>query len=163
MITHMPTVLQKLRIISQFLQWVLRVPSRKCDGSDFEIAAVRTSDGTTVRGKIMSTTIHTGHQITAVISPRADDGSPASIDGVPQWTSEQGLVELSPAPDGLSCLIRNRSAVGTDTVTVEADADLGEGVQTILARLELVLEHPRATDLDLTTGEEEPIPAEPTT
>ena len=26
-----------------------------------------------------------------------------------------------------------------------------------------VQEHPRATDLDLTTGEEEPIPAEPTT
>ena len=90
----------------------------------------------------MSTTIHTGHQITAVISPRADDGSPASIDGVPQWTSEQGLVELSPAPDGLSCLIRNRSAVGTDTVTVEADADLGEGQRYGLSARGLALEVP---------------------
>lgn len=147
---------QRLCIISQFLKWVLALPARPCDApSPLSISAVRFHGGITVRGIIMSTTLHIGRQFTASITPRDDDGHAVPVDGVPVWASEGGLVELEPFADGLSCLIRNHDSIGTDAVTVTADADLGEGVVQIVARLELDLAHPQATSLDLVTSAEE--------
>ena len=72
-------------------------------------------------------------QVTATIPPIVDRrGNPAAIDGVPAWnTSDDTIVELVPADDGLSCLIKARGPQGSVTVSAEADADLGDGVAPI--------------------------------
>lgn len=57
------------------------------------------------------------------------NGNPATVDGPPAWvSSNQAVVDVVVAADGLSATI-NSVAVGTGAVVaVTADADLGAGV-----------------------------------
>lgn len=59
-------------------------------------------------------------------------GNPAQIDGIPVWeSSDPNLVDLIPAPDGLTCIARPKLATGSVGITVSADADLGPGANII--------------------------------
>ena len=85
------------------------------------------------------------------ITPVTSTGKPAKVDGIPTWeTSDETIVgPLTVAADGLSC-----EAPSTDegvgdgiAVTVSADADLGDGVETITEQFLFTVTHPRATSL----------------
>jgi hypothetical protein len=59
-------------------------------------------------------------------------GNPAPVDGVPVWaSSDETVLALTIADDGMSALKIDTVAPGTARVTVTADADLGAGVKTI--------------------------------
>jgi hypothetical protein len=64
-------------------------------------------------------------------------GNPARVDGVPTWeTSDPAVAQMMPADDGLSAMF-SFAGLGKTTVTVRADADLGEGVRELILQGEL--------------------------
>ena len=67
------------------------------------------------------------------------DGSPAAVDGVPEWISSNPTVVVPVASaDGLTGTI-NSVAVGTGAVVVvTADADLGSGIEPITFSFEAI-------------------------
>lgn len=81
-------------------------------------------------------------------------GNDAAVDGVPVWAvTDVALADLEVAADGLSAVLKPKGAVGTLKVQVTADADLGEGVKSILGELEVQLLPGEAVTVELTPGE----------
>lgn len=55
-------------------------------------------------------------------------GNPAKVDGVPAWSSsDDTVVTVTPAADGLSAVVSSTDKIGTAQVVVRADADLDAG------------------------------------
>jgi hypothetical protein len=86
------------------------------------------------------------------IQPVDVKGNPAAVDGGPLWSvSADGVVTLSPAADGLSCVISGL-APGSVQVNVTADADLGEGVRSITGTLDVTVIAAEAVGFTIQTG-----------
>ncbi len=92
-------------------------------------------------------------QTALAINPRDKKDNPAVLDGLPQWLSSNTEI-LNPvaSADGLSCQVKAVGPLGTATITVKADADLGEGVRTIQDSIEITVTGGEATGLGLTAG-----------
>lgn len=90
------------------------------------------------------------------LTPVTATGKPATLDGVPKWTVQSGSAEVQVAPDGLSATLVSPDSPGDSEILVEADADLGEGVETISDVIKLSVEGARATNLGLTVSTPEP-------
>jgi hypothetical protein len=70
-------------------------------------------------------------KVTIVLNPTTAAGNPATVDGAPVWSIESGDATLEVAADGLSCVIISGAADVVNTISVTADADMGEGVSSI--------------------------------
>lgn len=86
------------------------------------------------------------------ITPITATGKPATVDGVPSWISDdpQGtLGSIVASADGLSCEVPSSDDISGSgaTVTVYADADLGDGVLTITETFGFTVNHPMAASL----------------
>lgn len=81
-------------------------------------------------------------------------GNPAAVDGIPNWSvSNPTLLTVEPSvPDGMSAVPRAVDPVGTSQVSVQVDADLGEGVKPITGLLEVQLLAGDAVTVDIETG-----------
>lgn len=92
--------------------------------------------------------------IDLTITPTKPDGQPGQVDGVPVWSSsDESIVTVTPTADGLGCRVLTvDNAVGTATVKVSADADIGAGVQEITAALDFNVSDPNVSNLNLTAG-----------
>ena len=67
-------------------------------------------------------------------------GNPATADGVPVWSvSDENVLEIQPAADGLSATVLAKGPVGVGQVTVKVDADLGAGVREITGLLDVTV------------------------
>lgn len=65
-------------------------------------------------------------------------GNPAPVDGPPQWfVDNPAVLALTPAADGMGCLVAAVGPLGTALVSVKADADLGAGVVELVGTLEV--------------------------
>lgn len=85
-------------------------------------------------------------------------GQPAQVQS-PEWSCDNtDVLSLTPADDGLSCLVKAAGPVGLGTVTLKADADLGDGVTAILGTAEVTIKSGAAVTVELTPGtpEEQP-------
>lgn len=72
-------------------------------------------------------------KVTGSVSFMDRHGNPAPVDGKPVWTnSDEAIVSMVVAEDGLSAEFTALS-LGTVSITCDADADLGEGVKSIVA------------------------------
>lgn len=94
------------------------------------------------------------------IAPKSKAGNPAAVDGAPVWqSSDPTVVLVTPEADGLSATVSAVGPVGVATVTVTADADVGEGVKTISDGFNVSVEGGEASTLgfDLGTPEEKPV------
>jgi hypothetical protein len=90
-----------------------------------------------------------------VVTPKftSKKGNPARVDGVPEWLVDNSeLLALTPAADGLSCSVSAVGPLGTATVTMKADADLGSGVVDVLGTLEIEVTGGGATTVSLEPG-----------
>lgn len=67
---------------------------------------------------------------TVTLDPKTPSGKKARVDGAPTWAVQSGTATVEPAADGMSAKIYNREA-GESIIGVSADADLGQGVETI--------------------------------
>jgi hypothetical protein len=84
-------------------------------------------------------------------------GNPASVDGAPVWSlinSELGILNVS--EDGFSAVFVPVGTTGSCTVQVSCDADLGEGVKTILGNLPIDLLPGEASIVVIEAGEVTP-------
>jgi len=57
-------------------------------------------------------------------------GKPAKVDGVPVWSATDPTIidQITPSADGLSATLHILDNIGASQVTVNADVDLGAGV-----------------------------------
>ena len=99
----------------------------------------------------MLVTITSDEKILLTLAPLTAAENPASVDGVPTWQTVSGDATLAPATDGMSCYLIS-GTVGNSVVTVEADADLGEGVTEITDTLDLAVVAATASQLGATVG-----------
>lgn len=84
-------------------------------------------------------------------------GNPAVVDGAPVWaSSDETLVTLAPAADGLSAEATTVGPLGTCQVSVVADADLGSGIESISGLLEITVIADKAVSVNIASGTPEP-------
>lgn len=92
-------------------------------------------------------------KVTLAIAPKSAAGNPAQVDGAPLWTlSDESILTLTVAEDGLSAEAVTTGKVGTTQVNVQADADLGEGKRAITGVLEIEVKASEAVTLDISAG-----------
>lgn len=90
-------------------------------------------------------------------------GQPAQVQS-PVWSTDNtDVLALTPAPDGLSCLVQAVSPIGTGIVTLKADADLGDGETAILGTAKVVVKSGAAVTVELKPGTPEEQPETPVT
>lgn len=103
--------------------------------------------------EVESMIIKATQQFTATIQPVDAKGNPALVDGVPVWSSSNpAVLTVEPAADGMSATVKAVGPVGTGQVAVTADADMGEGVKSIIGTLDVEVKPGDAVTLTVNTG-----------
>lgn len=102
----------------------------------------------------MDQTLKNTDKIEYTLAPVDAEGNPARVDGVPVWAVESGAATVEPAEDGMSCFLVSADVADESVIKVTADADLGEGVRSLEATINLttIVPEPEAIDLGLTPG-----------
>jgi hypothetical protein len=115
-------------------------------------------------GPTMAVEITAGQRLRVTITPVDAQGHPAPIEqGSVAWAvSDADILSVTPEPtDEKVALVRPAgSTLGVANVTVSADADLGEGVVTLAAEMEVAVTSGMATSLGLTSQVEEDVTPE---
>lgn len=77
-------------------------------------------------------------QVALTAAFKTAKGNDARVDGTPTWrSSDEAIITVTPAADGLSATAVAVGPLGTAQVSVEADADLGEGTRLITGVLDI--------------------------
>jgi len=82
-------------------------------------------------------------------------GNPASVDGVPVWSSaDETRLSIEAGADGLTATIVAEGPATTQPVqvSVTADADLGSGVKPLVGLLDVTIVGAEATVIAITPG-----------
>lgn len=95
-------------------------------------------------------------KVKVTLVPVSDTGKPAKLDGKPAWEVVSGFSRLVVADDGMSATLISEDDPGDTVYEVSADADLGEGVETIADTIKLTVEGARAKNLGLVAAAPEP-------
>ena len=99
-------------------------------------------------------------QVPLSVSFTTAAGNPAIVDGAPVWTSsDENIVTVQPAEDGLSAVALTVGPLGVAQVSVTADADLGEGTRTITGLLDIEVRAAEAVVANIGAGAPELKPA----
>ena len=92
-------------------------------------------------------------KVALAIAPKSAAGNPALVDGTPAWSSsDETVLTLTVAPDGMSAEAVTTGKLGTAQVNVSADADLGDGTKTITGVLDVEVKASEAVSLDISAG-----------
>ncbi len=98
-------------------------------------------------------TLTNEQKVRATITPVTATGKPAPLDGKPSISVSSGDSTIANvSEDGLSFDIVSSDSPGDTVVLVEADADLGSGVETIADTIRVIVIGARAQSLGLTLG-----------
>ncbi len=98
-------------------------------------------------------TITNEQQVLAIVNPKTDKGKPVAVDGKPEWSIVSGdSISLQPSDDGKSCMLVSTDTLGVTQVMAEADADLGEGVETISEIFSITVAGARAANMGASLG-----------
>lgn len=91
--------------------------------------------------------------VTLSIQPADKKGNPAPVDGVPVWlSSNTELITVVASADGLSAVATAVGPLGTATVSVTADADLGAGTTELAGTLDITVISGAASTIKITAG-----------
>jgi hypothetical protein len=101
-------------------------------------------------------------QVNVTLSPKTDSGKPAKLDGAPVWSVVSGDSTVVPAADGLSADLISSDTPGDTTFLVDADADLGSGVEDLQETITLTVAGANAKNLGITVGTPTLKPTPPT-
>ena len=119
---------------------------------DFEVGPATLKER---RQMPLAISISNEQKVTVTVTPKTNAGKPAKLDGAPTWTVVSGDSTVVPATDGLSASLVSADNPGDTTYLVEADADLGEGVETIQDTITLTVIGANAANLGLSAGQPE--------
>ena len=101
----------------------------------------------------MAITLQVTQQFPLEIQPVDARGNPAAVDGAPVWSvSDDTLLKIEVAADGLSAVVSALGPIGSAQVTVRADARMGEEVREIVGTLNVLLVAAEAVALQLVAG-----------
>ena len=94
--------------------------SRRRRGIRFRFFAARLKDGLlAVTGDLKAMFILDSEQVALSIQPVDAAGNPATVDGVPSWSSsDTSVLTLTPSADGLSAVAAATGKLGTSTISV---------------------------------------------
>ena len=99
---------------------------------------------------VESMSIKAGQKVKLSINPVDAFGNPAKVDGVPAWSlSDDILAALEVHPSGLETVLTSLGPVGSVKVSVAADADLSDGVRSLIGEAIVDIEAGEAVDLGL--------------
>ncbi len=133
--------------------WLLAELLRSADRPRIVFARAIIDRKTTITGEIKMLIITDSQEVDLAIKPLTRKGHPAQVDGVPAWsTSDPAIATVTPAADGLSCVIKAADNIGPVQISVTADADLGEGVQNLTGVLDLEVIGGAAATLSVIAG-----------
>jgi hypothetical protein len=103
--------------------------------------------------EVLMVTLTDLQKVPLTISPVDAVGNPALVEGIPVWTSSnEAVLTVIPAEDGLSAVATTVGPLGVAQVTVTADADLGEGVTMIAGTEDFTVLASQAVSMGITTG-----------
>lgn len=109
-------------------------------------------DGETLYG-VTKMNITDTQEVALSITPVDKKGNPAQLDGPPVWASSNTeVVTVTAAADGLSAVATAVGPLGTATISVKADGDLGAGVNTISGTLDITVVGSGAVTLKIVAG-----------
>lgn len=92
-------------------------------------------------------------QVNLAVAFTTKAGNSAKVDGVPVWaTSDETVLTVVPSEDGLSAEAVTVGPLGVAQITVTADADLGEGVETLTGVLDVEVLASKAVFAIVTAG-----------
>lgn len=109
-------------------------------------------------------TITVEEELPVSIAPLTKQGKPAKVDGDPIWTLSEGAPgTLEPGATPFDKVFRPfpDGQTGAALITVEVDADLGEGVRMLTGALAVAVVAAEATTLAINAGEATPITPAP--
>lgn len=89
-------------------------------------------------------------------------GNPAAVDGIPTWdTTGPEICAVEPYPNGMGAIVRALGKTGTSEISVTVDADMGEGVRTMVGTAAFDVLSGEVSVMALMVGEEvDDVPAE---
>lgn len=88
-------------------------------------------------------------------------GNLASLDGPPVWaTDNSDVLALEASSEGLACMVRATGMIGTGRVQVTGDADLGAGVEPVLAIADVEVGPGKAVVIEIESGEPHEAPSQ---
>lgn len=93
-------------------------------------------------------------QITVTMNPKTQAGRPAEVENASWTPADPSIVTAEPSEDGKSCTLVSQG-VGTTSIHVSADADLGDGERTLETDFDFEVAAAEASDLGLTAGQPE--------
>lgn len=96
--------------------------------------------------------INDEQKVNVALNPVTPRGKPVKLDGKPEWSVVDGDSTLVVADDGMSADLVSADTPGVTNFMVQADADLGEGVDTISDTIQLTVIDPEASSLGLVAG-----------
>lgn len=102
---------------------------------------------------MLEITITNEQKIPVTLNPATGGGKPAPVDGKPNWSVISGDSVVEPAEDGKSAFLVSSDTPGDTQFLVEADADLGDGVETISSIIKLTVVGAKAANLGLVAGD----------
>ena len=94
-------------------------------------------------------------KIKVIVAPMTSTGKPASLDGESTVTIQSGSGTVELLDPGDEFYLISGDTPGDTTYLVEADADLGSGVETISEIVVLHVAGAKAANLGLTAGSPE--------
>jgi hypothetical protein len=85
------------------------------------------------KAMFMSNLILTDSQkVMLTLAPVTAAGNPAPVDGVPTWgSSDETILTVTPAADGMSCEAFTTGLLGTAQINVTADVEMDEGITNL--------------------------------
>lgn len=103
---------------------------------------------------VESVTITDTQKFTVSVAPLDGKGNPAVLDGPVSFTADNpALVTITPGADGLSAEVLAVGPLGSTQITISGDADLGAGVETITATLQVDVIAGKAASFAVNTSE----------
>lgn len=107
-----------------------------------------------IKRKVESMFLKVTQSLPVSLSITDKKGNAAKVDGAPVWAvTDESLASLSVAEDGMSATVTPIGPIGSFSVQVKADADLGEGVKEIIGELAVELSAGDAEVIALSAGQ----------
>lgn len=120
--------------------------------------------GTLKGDLLMAFSMTDSQQNTVSLKPVDKKGNAATVDGVPEWSTDNtDVLALTPAADGLSCLVAAVGPLGSGSITVKADGKAGPDEFPIVGTVDVTITGGDAVTIELTPGTPEEQPEAPAT
>lgn len=102
---------------------------------------------------MLDITINSEQKVKVTLKPVTANGKPAKLDGAPSWSVLSGPGTLVEDADHMAAYLVSDDSDLTDTVyQVDADADLGSGVDNLSDKITLHVTGMNAKNLGLAAG-----------